>query len=81
MRRAVDFVLLDADLFHGMLPVETEKDRRHIIEQLLSLSGHIAQSSRPVPRAKADNPDMFGSARNRRFFTDIACLALVCEET
>lgn len=76
MQRAVDFVTLDADMFHDMLPTETEK-----IEQMLSLSRNIAQSGRPVLWTKAGGLDYFGSTYNRQFFTDIHCLALVCEET
>lgn len=81
MQRAVDFVVLDGDMFHGILPTETEAERRNWIEQILSLSKNIAQSGRPVLWTKAGCLDMFGSAYNRQFFTEIACLALVCEET
>ena len=48
MQRAVEFVVLDADMFVGMLPKGTGAERRNWVEQMLSLSKNIAQSGCPV---------------------------------
>lgn len=81
MQRAVDFVVLDADMFYGVMSIETEDDERDRVEQMMSLSKNIHQSGQPVLWTMAGNLDKLGNAYNRQFFSEIACLALVCEET
>lgn len=80
MTDAVDVVVLDSDFFYSLLPHETPEDYLHQIEMLEDLSKNIMQSGKPVLWAMAGNLDKLNSVYNRRFFSDIFCLALVCEE-
>lgn len=80
MQRAVDFVVLDADMFYGVMTIKTEEDERRRVEQMMNLSRNIAQSGQPVLWTMAGNLDKLHSAYNRQFFSEIACLALTCEE-
>ena len=80
MRRKVDFVVLDADMFYNLMPHETDEDSYDLIEQIEALSRNIMQSGKPVLWTKAGNLDKIYDTYNSRFFQNIYCLALVCEE-
>lgn len=80
MKRKVDFVVLDADVFSGFLPMQTDEDWLNRVELIESISKSIMQSGRPVLWTMAGCLDKFHQVYNRRFFTDIHCLALVCDE-
>lgn len=80
MRRQTDYVVLDADMFYNIMPRETEEDYHAQVEQIESLSRNIAQSGKPVLWTMAGNLDKVNGAYNRRFFSDVYSLALVCEE-
>ena len=80
MRRVDNAVVLDADFFYNLMPHKTDCDYLAQIEKLQELSKNIMQSGRAVVWAKAGNLDKLKSTYNCRFFSDIFCLALVCEE-
>lgn len=75
-----DLVVLDADFFHDLMPHETQEDYRRRIEKMEDLSKNIMQAGKPVLWAMAGNLDKLNSVYNRRFYSDIFCLALVCDE-
>lgn len=79
--RGVDFVVLDADMYCGIMTLESDEDYRQRTEQLEGLSRNIMQSGRPVLWTMAGCLDMLDGTYNRRFFSDIFCLALVCDES
>lgn len=80
MKQQHDFVVLDADMFHSIMPHDTQEDYFNQIEQVESLSKNIMQSGRTVLWTMAGNLDKLNHAYNRRFIGEIHCLALVCEE-
>lgn len=80
MKKKVDFVVLDADMFYGFMPLETEEDYRGWVECMENISKNIMQSGKPVLWTMAGNLDKLHHAYNARFFPDIRCLALVCDE-
>ena len=68
------------DIFCGYMKSETNEDfekRLNLIEQL---SMNIMQSGRPVLWTTAGNLDLLPKVYCRRFFSDVKCLALTCEE-
>ncbi len=80
MKRKVDFVVLDADVFSGFMPMATDEDYESWVELIEHISKSIMQSGRPVLWTIAGCLDKFNHMYNRRFFTDIHCLVLVCDE-
>ena len=80
MRNTADVVVLDADMFYNIMPGETEEDNYAQIEQIQSLSKNIMQSGKQVLWTMAGNLDKLNHTYHRRFFSEIHCLALVCEE-
>ena len=80
LKRNVDFVVLDADMFYNLMPHETQEDYCAQVEQLEALSKNIMQSGKPVLWTMAGNLDKVNQVYHRRFFSDIYCLALVCTE-
>ena len=75
-----DIVVLDADFFYNIMPHETQEDYLQQIEKLEDLSKDIMQAGKPVLWAMAGNLDKLNKVYNRRFFSGVYCLALVCEE-
>lgn len=80
MSSTTDIVVLDADFFYNLMPHETQEDYLQQVEKLEDLSKNIMQTGKPVLWAMAGNLDKLNSVYNRRFFSDVFCLALVCEE-
>lgn len=80
MRKQTDYVVLDADMFYNIMPGETQEDFCSQIDQMESLSRNIMQSGKPVLWTMAGNLDKLNQVYNRRFFSKVYCLALVCEE-
>ncbi|WP_310604233.1 hypothetical protein [Anaerosporobacter sp.] len=80
MKKQMDVVVLDADMFYNIMPGATEEDYYAQVEQLESLSKNIMQSGKPVLWTMAGNLDKLKHTYNSRFFSDIHCLALVCDE-
>ena len=75
----IDAVVLDSDYFHGMFE-NSESGYQSKVEKLEDLSKSIMQCGYPVIWTMAGNLDMLNKAYNRRFFSDIYCIALVCSE-
>lgn len=80
LQRDTDFIVLDSDLFYCIMPHESEADYMAQTEQLLSLSRNLMQSGKPVLWTKTGCLDQLPKGYNSRFFSDIYCLALTCEE-
>ena len=80
MKKQTDCVVLDADMFYNIMPGNTQEDYCAQIEQMESLSKNIMQSGKPVLWTMAGNLDKVNTAYHRRFFSNVYCLALVCEE-
>lgn len=80
MQRDVNFVILDADMYRGIIPLKSDSDYQMRIEQMESLSRNIMQSGQPVLWTMAGSLDKLNNTYNRRFFSEIFCLALVCDE-
>lgn len=80
LQRGVSFVVLDADMYHGIMKLESDEDYQRRVEQMESLSRNIMQSGQPVLWTMAGCLNMLNGTYNRRFFSEIYCLALVCDE-
>lgn len=80
MRRNVDFVVLDGDIFYDFMKIETVEDNIKWVESMGNISKNIMQSGRPVMWAMAGNIDKISETYHSRFFSEIRCLALVCDE-
>lgn len=78
MQRDTDFIVMDADFLYNIMPHETEEDYKNWVEQIMSLSKNIMQGGKPILWTIAGALDKFEDTYNRRFFTDIHYLALVC---
>lgn len=81
MRKKVDFIVLDADIFSGFMKAETEEDYNARVELAANLSKDMMQSGKPVLWTMAGNLDYLPKTYNSRYFSSIKCLALVCEES
>lgn len=73
-----NYVVLDADFLYNIMPHETEEDYQNWVEQIMSLSKNIMQSGKPLLWTIAGALEKFESTYNRRYFTKIYYLALVC---
>lgn len=80
MRRRVDFVVLDADIFAGYVNWNDEESCNGWVEMITNISKDIMQSGKPVLWTMAGCLDRLPKAYNSRYFSEIKCLALVCGE-
>ena len=80
MKQQQEIIVLDVDMFHSIMPHESQEDYFQQVEQVESLSKNILQSGQSVLWTMAGNLDKLNRVYNRRFIGDIYCLALVCEE-
>lgn len=80
MRKKVDFVVLDADIFSGFINWDDEESCNGCVEMIANISKDIMQSGKPVLWTKAGCLDHFPQIYNSRYFSAINCLALVCDE-
>lgn len=80
MQRKVDFVVLDGDIFYGFMSIETEEDNKKWVDAIENLSKNIMQSGKPVLWTITGNLDKLHQVYHRRFFPEVHCLALVCED-
>lgn len=78
LQKTQDYVIMDCDYFH-MLPGKTEEDWHQRKEQVLSFSRNIMQAGKPLLWSAACIPEQFEQTYNRRFFSNIYYLALVCD--
>lgn len=81
LQRQTNFIVLDADMFYSILPHESDEDYLYQVEQILSLSRNLMQCGKPVLWTMAGSLDKIHRTYNRRFFSEIHCLALTCEES
>lgn len=79
-QKKVDFVVLDADIFCGRMDLHAEDGYWKRMELIEQLSMNIMQSGRPVLWTMAGNLDLLNKVYCRRFFSEVKCLALTCEE-
>lgn len=78
-QRDINFIVMDSDYLFNLMPHETEEDYKNLSEQIMSLSRNIMQGGKPLLWTKAGALEYFEDAYNRRFFTNIHYLALVCD--
>lgn len=79
-RKTQDFIVLDADMFYNIMPHNTEEDALNQIEQILYFSRNAMQCGKPLVWTMAGNIDKLSAASGGRYFSEIACLALVCSD-
>lgn len=80
IRKKVDFVVLDADIFAGFINWNDEKSCDAWVEIIANISKDIMQSGKPVLWTMAGCLDRLPKAYNSRYFSKINCLALVCDD-
>lgn len=80
MRRKVDFVVLDTDILNWYVNWDDEESCNDWFEMIEILSKDIMQSGKPVLWTMAGGLDRLPQAYNSRYFTEIKCLALVCDD-
>ena len=80
LKRKVDFVALDGDIFYSFTTLETDEDYKKQIEAIENISKNIMQSGTPVLWTLTGNLDKLNWVYNRRFFPSVQCLALVCDD-
>ena len=80
MRKMVDFIVLDVDIFSGFINWEDEESRNNCIELVANISKDIQQSGKPVLWTMAGCLDRLPKTYNSRYFSKINCLALVTDE-
>lgn len=80
MRKKVDFVVLDVDLFSQYVDWGREDSRIQLLETIAGLSRDIMQSGRPVLWTMAGCLDVLPHLYNCRYFSKLLCLALVCDD-
>ena len=79
-QKKVDFVVLDADIFYARLNPQTEEEHFKWVDLIEQLSMNIIQAGHPVLWTMAGNLDKLNRVYCSRFFTEVKCLALTCEE-
>lgn len=79
MRRKVDFVVLDADIFTGFINWDDEESCNKWVEIIANISKDIIQSGTLVLWTMAGCLDRFPKVYNSRYFSEIICLALVTD--
>ena len=79
-RKTQDFIVLDTDKFYNIIPHDTEEDALKQTEQILYFSRNVMQCGKPLVWTKAGNIDKLSIASGNRYFSEIACLALVCSD-
>lgn len=80
MRKRVDFVVLDADIFAGYVDWNSEESCNDWVEMIVNISKDIMQCGKPVLWTMAGGLDRLSKTYNSRYFSEIKCLALVCED-
>jgi DNA-directed RNA polymerase subunit RPC12/RpoP/gluconate kinase len=80
LSRDTGFLVMDADFLYNLLPHSSEEDYHNWIEQVMSLFKNIMQGGRPLLWTLAGALEHFETTYNRRFFTEIYYLALVCDK-
>lgn len=73
-------VCLDSDILWGVVPATPDDDYRGYADVWLRLAKNIGQGGRPVVLLGSAVPARFELAPERRYFTTIHYLALVCDD-
>lgn len=79
IQRDTKFIVMDADFLYNIMLHNTDEDCKNWVEQIMSLSKNIMQSGKPLLWTMAGLLDYFENTYNRRFFTEVYFLALVCK--
>lgn len=73
-------VTMESDILWGAVAATAEDDYRNYRNTWLRVAKNIAQAGRPVVLVGTALPDQFESCPERRYFTTIHYLALVCDD-
>lgn len=79
-RKTQNFIVLDADMFYNIMPHNTEEDALKQTEQIMYFSRNAMQCGKPLVWTKAGDIDILSIASGKSYFSEIACLALVCSD-
>ena len=77
IRKKVDFVVFDADIFAGFINWNDEESCNSWVELIENISKDIMQSGKPVLWTMAGCLERLPKAYNSRYFSEIIVLALV----
>lgn len=80
IRKKVNFVVLDADIFAGFINWNDEESCNSWVELIENISKDIMQSGKPVLWTMAGCLERLSKAYNSRYFSEIIVLALVTDE-
>ena len=80
IRKKVDFVVFDADIFAGFINWNDEESCNSWVELIENISKDIMQSGKPVLWTMAGCLERLPKAYNSRYFSEIIVLALVTDE-
>lgn len=80
VRKKVDFVVLDADIFAGFINWNDEESCNSWVELIENISKDIMQSGKLVLWTMAGCLERLSKAYNSRYFSEIIVLALVTDE-
>ncbi|GGH81159.1 ABC-type dipeptide/oligopeptide/nickel transport system ATPase component [Pullulanibacillus pueri] len=75
-----DFVFMETDILWDNRFNTPENNYREYRELWLRMAKNISQSGKPVVLCGSAMPDQFENCTERRYFSDIFYLALVCED-
>lgn len=78
MQHETDYIVMDSDIFCFM-PHGTAEEMKFKRETLLNVSKNVMQVGKPLVWSASSLPDQFEDTYNRRFFSNIYYLALVCD--
>ena len=78
--KAKDVVVMESDILWQQEFNQPETDYRRYRETWLRVSKNISQAGKPVVLCGAAVPEQFEQCVERRYFSDIHYLALVCED-
>jgi hypothetical protein len=73
-------VILDTDILWGTVPATPEDDYRSYREMWLRVAKNIGQAGQPVALCGSAIPQQYESCTERRYFSTLHYLALVCED-
>ncbi len=73
-------VLLESDILWGVVPATPEENYRDYRNLWLRLAKNIAQNGRPVVLCGSAVPEQFEGCPERRYFSTLHYLALVCDD-
>ena len=73
-------VVLESDILWGLIPATPEDDYRSYRNVWLRLAKNIGQAGRPVVLCGSAVPEQFERCPERRYFSTLHYLALVCED-